>query len=83
MDRDQEMDKLYTARQTAITQIAVTKDIQAALAVLQALQLVGNDVVLTALDTSNALIIDLVSVMVALENRINTITAHTPRKVPV
>jgi hypothetical protein len=80
MERDQELDTLYSARQTAITQIAVTKDIQAALAVLQAMQMVGNDVVLTALDTTNAMIIDLVTVMVAIENRINTITAHTVKE---
>jgi hypothetical protein len=83
MERDQELETLYDARQTVITQIAVTKDQQETLEVLNAMQLVGNDVLLTPLDRMNELLIDLVAVMVAIENRINTIRAHSPRKVTV
>jgi hypothetical protein len=80
MTHDQELDNLYDSRQTVITQITVIKDQQASMAILRTWGIVGNDVCLSALDTMNALIIDLVSVMVALENRINTITAHTVKE---
>ena len=76
MTREETLEGLIELKIDTLKKICVIHDYQETIASWHPLQLVKVDVLLSVNDTFTVLLMDLVTLLVTIEGRINTITAH-------